>query len=204
MNKLFSIIFILISFSILSAAETNHAVAASLELHPMVKKIQKHEKGRELIAKVQAEGPISIIVESPSEQFDAYWNRDDRQISVNISGRTEGEIIGSIIFELHNALVSDEMERLDNLAARGAIDRSSYVRSIEYLEYENSHKASSLVKEGIEQGIYPKSAHLFTYRDFDEHFHYQKVGGHTDWIAKNYDSLKQEGLYMLSGIRSFN
>lgn len=161
------------------------------ELQPFYNTLQQLPETQKLIAKVTQEGPISIKINTHLPiKFGAFWGSYDRTIFVNLPpGYTKGEIMGSILFELHNALVDKEMVRLDQLAMQGKIDKATYVREVEYLEYCNSKKASHIATQGIQKGIYPKEAHLNTYPNFDEHFRVQQWAGHSAWIAKNYDDL---------------
>lgn len=184
------------SFNLSAEPPQSQPPSLSINCAPQLQKslhtIHKIPEARKLIAQVYREAPFSIDVRNTtlSNQFGAFWDQMDRVICVGISPKTnEGEIIGSILFELHNAAVSSEFDRLDALAASRQISKERYVEAVEYLEYLNSLKASAIAKKGIEQGIFPPTAHLHTYRNFDEHFYYQKMGGHSAWIGQTYDQL---------------
>lgn len=167
-------------------------VQCSSELKGAVEKIQKIPELRRLILSVQREGPIRIIVNNTrlSEFFGAYWNRDQRTICLAMTyGVTEGSIIGSIIFELHNALVDKKFEQLQRLVLSRKITKESYVREMEYLEYINSINAAKLAQIGIDKGIFPWDAKLPTYSNFEEHFTEQKRSGHSSCFEKIYDDL---------------
>lgn len=127
---------------------------------------------------------------SLSNQFGAFWDPDGRAICIALSrGTTEGEIIGSIIFELHNALVNSKFKELEDLVIRRKINRSTYVRSMEYLEYVNSINASKLADKGIQNGFLPADSRLMTYSNFEEHFSEQKRSGHSACFESHYDYL---------------
>lgn len=148
---------------------------------------------RRLISAIEQDGPITItsINTHLSKQFGALWDPINRRICVNMSSnRSEGSIIGSILFELHNASVNSKLNRLDYLAAIGKIDRENYVRGIEYLEYINSLNASQISEKGIREGLFPPSSFLPTYGTFEEHYRIQKLGGHSAVIARNFDELQ--------------
>lgn len=167
-------------------------INCSPQLQPSLIKMLKVPELRTLIATIQKEGPINVMVNNHelSNQFGAFWDLDQRNICVSLSHQTsEGEIIGSILFELHNAAASARLNYLDQLASSGSIDRESYVEAVEYIEYENSHKAAKIAKKGIALGIFNSEACLPTYENFEEHYRYQKIGGHSAWIAKNFDQL---------------
>lgn len=160
------------------------------ELQSSLASIQKIPEARKLIDAIQKEGPITIMLRNTelSDEFGAFWDGDRRIIAIS-SRQSPGARIGSILFELHNASVSSKLNHLDTLAETGKIDRDSYVESVEYLEYRNSIGASTIAEKGIKMGIFPKEARLPVYKNFEEHFYYQKIGGHSSWIAKNYDQL---------------
>lgn len=167
-------------------------VNCSDQLKDVFTKIQQLPEANHLINTIQKEGPISIKVNTDPElrQFGAFWDQDRRIIFVNVfKNHPRGALIGTILFELHNALVNSKMEYLDHLASIGHIAKEDYVRSIEYLEYQNSLKASKLAEKGIKMGIFPSEALLPTYRNFEEHYYFQKIGKHSDWIANNFDHL---------------
>lgn len=172
------------------------SIACPPQLTKIVSKIQMIPEARKLINDAQKEGSISITFNSHhlSQQFGAFWDVDNRTICVSPSSQvSEGEMIGSILFELHNALVNSKIMHLDRLATLGQISKEKYVESIEFLEYENSIKAAKIADKGISMGIFPRSARLFTYASFEEHYRMQKIGGHSAWIARTYDQLKAEG-----------
>lgn len=186
--------------TVLSAVNPNGSVSTLPQCSPQLQKhfsaILKTPEGKALVEAVQKEGPIQIIAKrtSLSERFGAYFDPDRRIIAIDIScGQTDGSIIGSILFELHNASVNGEINRLNHLASKGQINKENYVRSMEYLEYENSLKASKISINGIRLGIFPGDAYLSTYANFDEHFKAQKESGHSDAFAQNYDICRRYG-----------
>lgn len=172
---------------------SSHLIQCSPELEKIVKTIQQLPEVKELIHQIQKEGAIKIMVNptSLSKQFGAFWDPDHRTISVNVSNRSKGEIIGSILFELQNALVNSKINFYDDLAANGKIQKENYVREMERLEYHNSLKASKLAEKGIRLGIFPSSAHLPTYNSFEEHYYYQQVGGHSAWVENNFNQISR-------------
>lgn len=189
------------TISIASAAPRPLYCDPQLQRH--INTIQKIPEAAKLIESIQKEGPIQICAnrEPLSQQFGAYWDGQNRVICVNTSQRSEGAIIGSIIFELHNAAINSKINECDALAASGQIDRENYVRSIEYLEYQNSLMSSNLAKKGIEMRLIPNDARLPTYRNFEEHYRMQKIGGHSAFIAKNYDSIAPRGINVREKLR---
>lgn len=165
------------------------------QLQPYLLKILQVPEARMQIASIQQEGLFDIEVNDHqlSQQFGAFWDVDHRTICINLTSHsTEGEVIGSIVFELQNAASNARIESIDRAAMARKIDRDQYVESIEYMEYENSLKAATIAKKGIALGVFPQDALLHTYKDFEEHYYYQKVGGHSIWVAKNYDGIMRD------------
>lgn len=193
MNKIiyFFCLFIALNFSALFAETPK----CDPRLKSHLDKIMQIPEAQNLIATIQKAGPFSIHVSdaSASKQFGAYWDLNLRKLCVHITNQTtEGEIIGSILFELHNALVTSYYDYLDLLVMKNQIDKENYVRSYEEKEYFNSKKAAALAEKGIALGIFPSNARLPTYRNFAEHYHYQKIGGHSAYVARNFDQLMFE------------
>jgi hypothetical protein len=186
-------------FCMLAYLQTGHAangqsyeVPCDHRLQKYLNKILQLPNAKQLIAQIQQQGPIRIRVvnHSISQQFGAYWDRQDRVIGIHLSSQvSEGDIIGSIIFELHNALSNNKIDHLDALANSRQIGREKYVEAMEHLEYQNSKKASALAQEGIEKGLFPANARLNTYSCFEEHYYYQKASGHSAAFAQAYDHL---------------
>jgi len=189
----FSLIAILQNPLVLAAGnQTQQMVKCAPQLQSCFKTIQKLPEVKRLIEDIQKEGSIGIAINNHplSQQFGAFWDPDRRMIFVSPSTHnSEGQTIGSILFELQNAFVSSKINHLDSLASQGKIDKEKYVEAMERLEYHNSKNASKLAEKGIKLGIFPAAARLHTYRDFEEHYRIQKMAGHSAWIAKNYDSL---------------
>lgn len=190
----FFIFAIFSTLSLFSAMPNGGVLRVSPELKQCVNAIQELQEGKQLIAQILTEGSLNIQVDNNgvARQFSACWEQDSRTILICLSSHpSKGEVIGSLIFELHNALVSSKMDNLDLMASRGKITKENYVRSFEYLEYLNSINASTLAKKGIDKGIFPQNAQLPTYKNFEEHFYYQKISGHSAVIARNYEIIMQ-------------
>ncbi len=197
MKKTLFILFCMLTF--LQASEAQSAeVPCDPRLKKYLDKVLQLPQSRELIAQIQQQGPIRIEVvdHALSQQFGAFWDRQNRAIGIQLSSQiSEGDIIGSIVFELHNALSNSKVDHLDFLANSGQISREKYVESMEYLEYQNSKKASALAQEGIEMGLFPANARLPTYSCFEEHFYYQKMSGHSAWFEQAYDQGRRHRLH---------
>ena len=134
----------------------------------IVNTILKLPNAQKLIATIQKEGPIRIAIRNTglSNQFGAFWDRQDRVIGISFSQGSQlqqGKIIGSIIFELQNALTNSKMDHFDHLASSRQIGKEEYVEAMEHLEFQNSKNASRLVEEGIQERAFSHhgaAAHL--------------------------------------------
>ena len=169
---------------------STQGVNCSPQLQKTLQAILKIPEAINLINSIRKEGTISIVAKNNylSKQFGAVWDPDQRVIYIEVSSdRTEGTLIGFLLFELHNASVNYRIKELNNMASRGEINKEKYVESMEYLEYINSLNASRIAQIGIRMGALPWDSHLPTYNNFEDHFNAQKMSGHSDCFARNYD-----------------
>ena len=201
MNKLLIAAFlVLLSYVPLTYANEYHnnkplKVECSPQLQKKLDAIQKIPEANQLISAIQKEGTIRIVAKNTglSNQFGAFWDPDHRVICVALSSdRTDGDIIGSMLFELHNASVNSKFNQLDALASSGKISKDRFVESMEYLEYVNSHNAAKIAEKGVRMGVLPQDAVLQTYPNFEKHFAVQKQYGHSAWFAKTYDMIRND------------
>lgn len=179
--------------TLLSAPARNAKMRVDPELAFCVKAIETFPEGQALISNILSEGPLNIVItdNDVARAFSACWDSESRTICISLDSRpTQGEVLASLLFELQNALVSSQFDKLDQRATLGTISKNDYIHSMEYLEYINSINAAKIAKIGIQKGIFPECALLPTYSSFDEHFYYQKISGHSDVFGKNYDLFK--------------
>jgi hypothetical protein len=189
LKKIIIVIFVITCFQFNSA----FSLECAPQLRKIVNKIEQVPEAKQLISKIEQEGQIRIIVNpNPlARQFGACWDIDERVIFVDYSPHCdEGDLIGSIIFELHNASVNNQYKNLFDSAAKGAISKENYVCEMERLEYYNSLNAAKVAQKGILMGIFPLNARLPTYGSFEEHYRMQQVGGHSAVLAQHYDRLR--------------
>lgn len=194
MNKLvakavYLLIFILpFTLTAVQPGEEN-TVRCEFKLQRCFQAIMQIPEAKALINDIRKEGSFDITMRnSPlAQQFGAYWDPDFRIICIDAFSFDEGEIIGSLLFELHNASVNSKINHLNELATQGKINKQDYVESMEYLEYVNSKNASRIAQKGIKMGLFPWTAQLPTYSSFREHFTAQLMSGHSDTFARNYD-----------------
>lgn len=148
---------------------------------------------RELLMQVQQEGPVRIKVES-HPKFEGLWDGNSRSIVIN--GRlnpTLGQMICTILFELHNAATASYYDRLIEEAERGEMTKDQYVERVEHAEYQNARHTYELLEKGIKMGIFPASARWPVTSSFDEHYKVQQISGHSLFIADAYDQIYPMG-----------
>lgn len=179
---------LLTPFLLLGAAQ--HYIQPNLQR--CLDKIYQLPEATSLLNEIQKEGKISFTVDTKHEaaKFGAFWDLDSRLICVNPTfHKNDGEMIGSILFEMQNAKASQNLHHLFEQAAQGKISKADYIRGIEYIEFQNSKRAAEMANIGIQRGVLPATASLYTYRDFDEHFFYQQKGGHSQAIGDMFDRI---------------
>lgn len=166
--------------------------------HPRAKeiltKIQKLPEVARLIQEVEKEGPVHVeVMDITSSNFEAFWDSAHRIVRINERhNQIEGVFICSLIFELHNASTDRRFKQLYHMAKQGQISKDSYVENVERMEHQNAINASTILEKGIRLGLFDKDARWFILRDFKDHFRVQKMHGHSAWIAKNYERLRNE------------
>jgi len=165
----------------------NHITCAK-QLQDVLAIIEELPEGKDLIQRVLKDGSISIKPNQKySKKFDGYWEGSRRTIHLTASDRNT--LIGTLIFEMHNAIRDKDFEELDKKAYRGKISKKDYVEAIEYIEYENALSTKNILKKGIAKDIFPSSSYWNIPNNFSEHFAIQKSAGHSARIAKDFDRL---------------
>ncbi len=185
-------------FLILISSVLNAQIPCSPQFQKHLSAIQKVPQAQKLIDKILQEGPISIVADTSklARSVGAFWDPLNRLIHIgHFADVSDGVIIGSILFELHNAAVDSQFQRLDRMAKQRRISKESYIQSMEYIEFLNSHQSAKIAEEGVSRGLFPINARLPTFRTFDEHFHIQKMSGHSNHFSRNYDLLMRSDTY---------
>lgn len=162
------------------------------ELQAPLQRLLSFPKARETLNIVEERvGKIKVKVKSFSiSTQSAMWHPGSHSIILHPKKKgNESEVIRLVLFELHNAKNQYKFNKIDKLANKGEIDRESYIRAIEYIEYENVMETVALINEGIERGYYPESTYWRVYPDFERHYALQKRVGHSQFIGQTYDKL---------------
>lgn len=161
-------------------------------LKQIVANICQIPEAQSLITKVQKEGPLHIKIHSDPllKKFGAYWNPSIRTICID-DKCTEGEKIRGIIFELHNAEATTKLQHLEHLVAKRILNKETFVKAVELVEYENSIKASKISYKGIERNLFPQDAFLYVYKNFNSYYSAQKMAGHSSIIERNFYQIQQ-------------
>lgn len=154
------------------------------ELTDSLGKIRQLKAGPELIDAVLEDGPLAIRHE-PGVRFGGHWDPNTRTIVVDGTGNQ----IYTLLFELHNASTEKLFDQTSFLARSGQISREEFIRQVEWIEYQNTFKTSTLIAEGIERGIFPENAQVWYLFDFDKHLRDQRKAGHSEQIGIFYDLL---------------
>ncbi|MCC5831576.1 MAG: hypothetical protein JJU12_00840 [Chlamydiales bacterium] len=168
----------------------------SPQLETALQAIYRFPEGKKLIEEVEADGPVSIHWAPFPANSQARWESDTRAIVINSKMRPSyGDTVRSIFFELHNAKVDKEFERIDWLALQRRLSKNDYVEAIERLEHQNALRVGTLIEQGIRQGYFPPSSRWYIPPDFETHYRIQREAGHSGRIAALYDSLIRSHYY---------
>lgn len=168
-----------------------HELYYEKQLAPVICSMMKHPEVRQLVKRALADGSIKVeVANRHNTGFGALWDCTDRLISVNgQQTHSKGALICSIIFELHNAATNTQLKALAKLAIRGQISKDQYVEGVERIEHYNALSTVSILNKGIQMGIFPQNCRWDIRPNFDEHYQIQQLTNHSQWIARNYDSL---------------
>ncbi|HEV8051158.1 MAG TPA: hypothetical protein VGP47_01590, partial [Parachlamydiaceae bacterium] len=141
----------------MSSVATVPFIRCAPQLQKYLQALLKIPEAKVLIEGIQKDGPIQIIAQETvlSRRFGAFWDPDRRIICLDISEQSDGSLVGSLLFELHNAAVNSQFDRLDEMAEKGKITKEHYIESMEYIEYLNSLSASKIAEKGMKMGILP-------------------------------------------------
>jgi hypothetical protein len=177
----------------LFSCATAFAISHSPELGAPLKLLNRLEEGKQLIQLSEKEGSIHIkTAYLGTHASNAAWLPEERTIYINISTkRSEGSLLRSIVFELHNAISNKQFIEVDQLAYIHHISKEGYIEAIERIEYQNAVQTSHLLEKGIRLRLFPQDAFYPVAPTFAEHFYIQKSGGHSAFIGNQYDALKQ-------------
>ena len=194
MIKFFSALFLIfvVNFQ-LSCNSSFHRLECDSQLQCYISKIEKIPEAKILIENTLKEGPLRIEVRGTdiSRQFGAFWDRDARAICIaEPTSVPESAVIGSLLFELHNASIDSKFDALEQQAISGRMSKSIFIEKMEHLEYVNSLNTAKVAEKGIAMGIIPAGSRLPTYSSFKEHFAAQQASGHSACFAQYYDSLR--------------
>lgn len=166
-----------------------HSLKAPTALKDPVSALLNFPESERFINSVEKQGPIKIVYAPfPEKNLTALWEADTRTIYINKAlPYSKGRILSSILFEMHNAASTQELERLYNLAFAGQITKEEFVRQIEMMEHRNGIMAKNLLLRGIYQGYFPENCQLHYFDSFEDYYAIQQVFGHSQWIADRFD-----------------
>ena len=156
-------------------------------LQPYLERLHRIQEVQIVLRDILGNGSIHIVSRHCplAAQFGAYWDRKERLICIHRAhAMGEGEILGTLLFELENAANDPCFARVDALFSEGKIDGTRYAEFMEFLEYVHSLKAAKIAKEGIEAKILPPDAALPIYPNFCAYLQAQQEGGHFSYYEK--------------------
>lgn len=170
----------------------------SPQLAPSVKMLYELEQTRHLLDQVEIQGGIAIkAVNLGHNASNAAWMPDERTILINFSRkRSQGSLLCSLIFELHNAVTQKQFDYFDRLAVQGQISKRKYIEEVERLEYTNALKTVQVLKLGVGSQVFPKDTFWPIPSTFEEHYQIQIESGHSQLIGNLYDDLARSGRTM--------
>lgn len=191
MNKTRIILFFFLISHSFYAECLNFATPISKQTETALRKLYQVPGFQTFIVEIEKEGLVTIEVKPlPNENFDAFWDSTNRKIRIHSLRNQQLETLAcSILFELHNAKSDKEFRSLYNKAKKGEISKSVYVESVEKMEHRNALECSLFLEKGIQLGVFSEKARWPILQDFDDHYKLQQIMGHSEWIAKNYDSI---------------
>jgi len=163
----------------------------SQEAQSAFEAIKKLPEVVQLINDAERDGPIRLEMRDlGSNNFEAFWDSTNRVIRVNsVTNKSFGNLIASVLFELHNASSDRYFKQLYSSANHGHIDKNGYVESVEKMEHQNALNTSMLLDKGIRLGVFPKDSRWPIFRSFEDHYKVQQLTEHSQWIASNYDKV---------------
>jgi len=186
------VLFILLSIFICASIFSSEFRSVDTRLRPAVKTLLAFPKAQDVLDEVQANGKRIRVKMHPFtvSTSNAMWSPVRGSIILNsLRKRSEGEIVRSILFEMHNAKNQKKFTHFEQLARKGLIDQASYVREIERIEHTNAMETMALLNEAISKGYYPQTSYWQICPDFEKHFQLQQQVGHSQFIAKMYKGL---------------
>lgn len=159
------------------------------ELESAVQKIYKLPEAKKLLIQINKKGPITLSIDkNPAGKYNGMWVANTRTIYINAGpSRSQGAIIRTILFELHNALGNGFFADLWDNARKGTIDKEKFIEKAEKHEYDNLKKTNILIEEGVALNIFPKDTKMKIIPDFKTHYNYQQLAGHSQWFSIQYD-----------------
>lgn len=168
--------------------------SCSPELQPALKQLYSLQETRQIIQQVEATGAFKIqAARLGKQEANAAWSCMERTIYINLSNpRSQGSLIRSILFEMHNALSQKEFDRLDSLAAKRALSRDHYIQAVERIEHQNALKTIALLEKGRAVQTFSMDTHWPILKNFEEHFAVQVQSGHAGQVGQLYDILSNQ------------
>jgi len=153
---------------------------------------------RQIVSAILKDGPITIDG-TKSFEGQSKWNSTKRILFISKDEIEKPDnnlyrIVSHLMFELFNALKDYMFEELEKKAVKKKIDKEIFVKEIERIEFQSHNNTKKLL------GMAVKSGHLTEpdlledvpiIEDFDTHYKYHQLIGHTERYAKRFDTLSK-------------
>ena len=156
---------------------------------PIVTKIQENLELQPFIQSVQerfSEIFLDIVPDNLAP-FGAKWVPSENSIcfsKISLQQEDMYDKISDVVFELFNALSTHEYTRLVDQAKNNEINKETYVRSVEQIEYANCLKLMDIMGRAFRD--HPQKPYI---EDFELHYKYHVLIQHSKIFAQQYDKL---------------
>ena len=162
-------------------------------LSPLVEKIVESEPARLLLNQALKAGPLTLLLgDKKSAPAGGKWVPAMRQIYIQKEEHPDRQL-GHLLFEIVNALRTEEQLSLKQKCEQGLVGKELYVKKWEQMEYEAAKTFTSAVMQCISRDHWPQPAamdfpQIFanppTWKQFWEMI---KHTSHADLFRKNWD-----------------
>lgn len=189
--KIFRFLFLSLILCSANGFSNENSIHCTPELIPILERIQAFPEGQDVISKVLESGPLYIAINRDlSDEFEGYWSVYERTIYITKNQPlSDCSLVTTLLFELHNALRTADIENMFALVKNHAIGRDEFIENLEYIEYENACNTATLLEQGAQNGFFPCNCGWNLSNNFAEHLRVQQKGGHAASLGRIYDTL---------------
>jgi len=160
-------------------------------LRPVVDFLLSYEPIQKIVLAVLKEGPF-VIGTSTSLPSASSWSLRGRVLAIRKDETQSGflKVVSHFVFELLNASNSGKFKDLLLLASQKKMDKETFVRNIETIEFNNGHQCKKILNQAIAEHRLPEGPLTDgVFKDFELHYKYQQLIGHTEQIVSLYERV---------------